>query len=38
MYTYIFLKCTQFLKINAGNALSDGNVVAMRDSIWMAKL
>ena len=23
IYTYIFLKCTQFLKINAGNSLSD---------------
>ena len=22
MYTYICLKCTQFLKINAGNSLS----------------
>ena len=25
IYTYICLKCAQFLKINAGNSLSDGD-------------
>ena len=27
IYSYIYLKCTQFLKINAGNSLSDGIMV-----------
>ena len=29
IYTYICLKCTQFLKINAGNSLSDCGAILL---------